>query len=69
MHGEHTREVLREAGYGDGAIEALLRERVVTSTLALARRWTAGHQRFAASGGARTAADGNCATRAYSGSS
>ena len=33
MHGEHTRDVLREAGYGDGAIEALLRERAVTSSV------------------------------------
>jgi crotonobetainyl-CoA:carnitine CoA-transferase CaiB-like acyl-CoA transferase len=30
-HGEHTRDVLREAGYGDAAIDALLRERAVTS--------------------------------------
>jgi crotonobetainyl-CoA:carnitine CoA-transferase CaiB-like acyl-CoA transferase len=29
--GEHTREVLREAGYADEAIEALLREGVVTA--------------------------------------
>ena len=33
MHGEHTRDVLREAGYADGAIEALLRERAVTSSV------------------------------------
>ena len=31
MHGEHTREVLQEAGYADSAIEALLQARAVMS--------------------------------------